>query len=67
MKDLGGPSQLDAEQFGYIILSKRIEIPSRADGITSKKVSYHSFAACQLNTLNKNPEVRPIEVAEILR
>ena len=78
-KGSGGPSQLDAEQFRHIILSKKFKKESKdlreqmvllAKNLATTLVdpkSIEAFVACRLIALNKNPGVRPIGVGEILR
>ena len=78
-KGSGGPSQLDAEQFRQIVLSRKFKKESKdlleQMVLLSKNLpttlvdprSIEAFVACRLIALNKNLGVRPIGVGEILR
>ena len=78
-KGSGGPSQLDAEQFRHIILSKKFKkeskdlreqmvlLPKKLAATLVHPKSIETFVAFRLIALKKNPGVRPIGVGEILR
>ena len=75
----GGPSQLDAEQYRHILVSKKYKKESkelREQMATLAKhlainivdpSSLEALTACRLIPLNKNPGIRPIGVGEVLR
>ena len=79
IKGSGGPSQLDAEQFRQIVLSRKFKKESKdlleQMVLLSKNLpttlvdprSIEAIVACRLIALNKNLGVRPIGVGEILR
>ena len=78
-KGSGGPSQLDAEQFRHIILSKKFKkeskdlreqmvlLPKKLAATLVHPKSIETFVAFRLIALKKNPGVRPIGVGKILR
>ena len=75
----GGPSQLDADQYRHILLSRkykkegnelRKQIALLAKKLATRLVNpdiLEAFTACRLIPLNKNPGVRPIGIGEVLR
>ena len=78
-KNAGGPSDLDADQYCHMLLSKKFkteakelreQIAALARTLASTLVDPKSFEAMttyRLIPLNKNPSVRPIGLGEVLR
>ena len=78
-KGAGGPSQLDAMQYHYLLSSRKHKVENRElraqIAILARKLAtetldpltLEAYVSCRLILVDKNPGVRPIGVGEILR